>query len=98
MCRQQAGDALDHHLAGVVLGLADQRDARLRLRQRDIPHPSGAGPRLARAAAAEHEPDTPTAGRLALMRMGECAEIRDQPVKRLQLGRRDQMQQQIRLQ
>ena len=26
--REQAGDALDHHLAHIVLGLADQRDAR----------------------------------------------------------------------
>jgi hypothetical protein len=65
MNREQPGNAFDHHLARVVFGFADQRDARHRLarerrqaeRLRANPFGSGAG--LAGAAAADHQPDQP---------------------------------------
>ena len=57
--REQSGNALDHHLARVVLGLADQRDARSGIVDRDRAHPFGAGARLAGAAATENEPGGP---------------------------------------
>ena len=65
MHRQQSGDALDHHLAHVVLGLADQRDMRgffggeRRQPQRLRANPFGAGAGLAGAAAADHQPGVP---------------------------------------
>ena len=60
MHREQAGDALDHHLAHLVLGLADQRDARCRSAiAATRAHPFGAGARLAGAAPADHQPGRP---------------------------------------
>ena len=65
MHRQQSGDALDHHLAHVMLGLADQRDTRgffgceRRQPKRLRAHPFRAGARLAGAAAADHQPGVP---------------------------------------
>ena len=65
MDREQSGDALDHHLAHVVLGFADQRDARgffgreRRQPQRLRAHPFRAGAGLAGAAAADHQPGVP---------------------------------------
>ena len=61
---EQAGDALHHHLARVVLGLADQRDARVRIAERELVHPFGAGARLAGAAPAQNKPGGP--GRAAI--------------------------------
>ena len=58
MNRKQAGHSLHHHLAHVVFGLADQRDARSGI-GRNAAHPFGAGARLARAAATENEPGEP---------------------------------------
>ncbi len=83
---QQPGRALDHHLAHVVLGLADQRDVRMRRlgvrrqAERQRAHELGAEPRLAGAAPAEREPRGPRpavvrgGGRL-LMRMRERDEV-----------------------
>ena len=56
--RENARNAFDHHLAGVVLALADQCDATVLL-ARDLLHPFGAGAGLARAAAAKDEPGAP---------------------------------------
>jgi len=56
--RQQAGDALDHHFARLVLGLPNQRDVRFRI-ARDRAHPFSAGAGLAGAAAAEDQPGGP---------------------------------------
>ena len=56
---EQTGDALHHHFARLVFGLADQRDARMRIAQRELAHPMRAGLRLAGAAAAENEPGGP---------------------------------------
>ena len=56
---------LDHHVARVREGLADERDAaqgrlgEIRVAERHAAHPFGARPRLAGAAAAEHQPDGP---------------------------------------
>jgi hypothetical protein len=56
---KETGDAFDHHLAHVMLALADERDAADRpvgvfpIAEREPPHPFGAGARLASAAAAE---------------------------------------------
>ena len=83
---QQPGRALDHHLAHVVLGLADQRDAavrRVRVRrqaERQRAHELRAEPRLAGAAPAEREPRGPRAAvvggrRRLLMRMRERDEV-----------------------
>ena len=66
---ENAGHALDHHLAHVVFGLADERDARAAVR-RHRPHPFGAGARLARAAPAEDQPGAPVSGRFVLMVVG----------------------------
>ena len=61
----QAGLALDHHLAHVMLALADQRDAPMRRigvrrdPQRQRAHKLGAEPRLAGAAPAERKPCGP---------------------------------------
>jgi hypothetical protein len=62
---QDSRDALDHHFAHVRGGLADQRDTPdrfacgFRQTERERPHPSGAGARLACAASAEEQPDAP---------------------------------------
>ena len=62
---QNAGGPFDHHLARDMRGLADQRDAEralLGVRRRAgslRAHPLGAEPRLAGAAAAEHQPRRP---------------------------------------
>ena len=67
---KEAGDALDHHLAHLVLVLADQRDAPrgpVRIRpfaERRRAHPLRTGPRLAGAAAAENEPGAPRSAAL----------------------------------
>ena len=58
MHREQSGDAFDHHLAHLVLALADQRDA-LPRRSGERAHPFGAGARLAGAAPADDEPGHP---------------------------------------
>jgi hypothetical protein len=81
---QQAGGALDHHHAHVVLGLADQSNAEVALRcvrrraGSERAHPFGAGARLAGAAPAEHQPAGPRAavggGRL-LVRVRERGEV-----------------------
>ena len=68
MHRQQAGNTLDHHLARVVLGLADQRDARMRIIDCDLAHPFGAGARLAGAAATENEPGGPVRAAVGALR------------------------------
>ncbi len=65
---EQAGDALHHHLARVVLGLADQRDARMRIAERELAHPFGAGARLAGAAATENEPGGPVRAAVGALR------------------------------
>ena len=71
---QEAGDALDHYLAHVVLGLTDQRDAsvrifrRLRHRSCHTPHPFGAGPRFAGAAASKDQPGRPQLAGLRKLR------------------------------
>ena len=78
--RQQTGDAFDHHRANLVLGLADQRDARTSVGERHLAHPFGPGARLARAASAEDQPGFPVgaAGRAhrgLLMIVGECLKV-----------------------
>ena len=83
---QQAGHALDHHLAHVVLALADERNvpvASLRIRrapERERVHPFGAEPCLAGAAPAEHQPGGPGLavvgeGRRLLVFMAEGGEV-----------------------
>ena len=83
---QDSGRAFDHHLAGVVRGLADQRDVQRALlgirpgANRLRPHPFGAEPCLAGAAAAEHQPGGPRpaivgGARRLLMRVGERDEV-----------------------
>ena len=87
---QQPRNSLDHHLAHVVLALADQRDAAMPARGvgrravRERAHPLGAEPGLAGAAAAEDEPGGPRTavvggGRRLLMRMREHGEILSDP-------------------
>jgi hypothetical protein len=81
--REQSGDALHHHVANVLLGFADQRDTRLGVAQRQAAHPFGAGPRFARAAAAEDEPGGPGPAVVAelwrlLMMVREEAEVVEQ--------------------
>ena len=56
---EHAGDAFHHHLARLVLALADQRDARLRVGERGPAHPFGAGAGLAGAAPAQDQPGGP---------------------------------------
>ena len=62
---QDSGDAFDHHLAGVVLALADQRDmavAALGIGRSAVgcgAHPLGAEPCFAGAAPAQHQPGGP---------------------------------------
>ena len=78
--------ALDHHLAYVVIGFADQRDVavrRVRVRrqaQRERAHELGAEPRLAGAAPAERQPRGPWTAvvgesRRELMLVGERREV-----------------------
>src|SRR6185295_13660561 len=55
---EQAGHALDHHLAHVAFGLADERDAGGWI-GRLLAHPFGTGARLAGAAPAEDQPGGP---------------------------------------
>ena len=91
---QQAGRPFDHDLAGVVLGLADQRDVHVDLlgvrplafHQRA--HPFGAQPRLAGAAPGQHQPGRPGAaaqgaGRRLLVRVRQRDEV---ALKRRQLA------------
>ena len=68
--REEPGRALDHHVAHVGEGLADERDAAdaARVAMPGSPsarpvHPFGAGARLAGAAPAEHEPGRPVVAR-----------------------------------
>ena len=62
---EHARHALDHHLAHVVLGLPDQRDAADRARgerrqpQSKAPHPARARPGFSGAATAEKQPRRP---------------------------------------
>ena len=63
--REEPGRAVDHHVAHVGHGLADERDAPDALRRDaakpadEARHPRGAGARLAGAAPAEEEPGVP---------------------------------------
>lgn len=85
---QQARHALDHHLAHLVLGLADQRDAARAFtpdfrRGGDVAHPFGAGARLAGTAPADEKPGDPGLAVVAdrgreLMRMTVENETADQ--------------------
>lgn len=64
MHREQPGHALDHHLAGLVFGLTDQRNAPLAFavqlrRIGDALHPFGAGARLASTTPADQKPCAP---------------------------------------
>ncbi|MDB5524872.1 MAG: hypothetical protein JWM58_2635 [Rhizobium sp.] len=64
-----AGNAVDHHFAGVGQRLGDQREPhRFAGIRCDIVHPFGAGPGLARAAPAHHQPGPPVAIRRLLLR------------------------------
>lgn len=94
MYGKQARHALHHHLANVVLGLADQCDARTAILKRDAAHPFGTGARLARAAPTEDQPGQPRLAIIgghwrALVSVGEKAEIAEQMP---QLIRRDRRQ------
>ncbi len=68
---EQPGHALDHHLADVVLGLADQRDARLAVAERKLLYPLRPSAGLPCPAAAEKQPRGPIASRRLLVRACE---------------------------
>ena len=87
---QDSGDAFDHHLAGIVLALADQCDmavAALRIGRRAVrcgAHPLGAEPCLAGAAPAQHQPGGPWGAivgglRRLLVRMRQRREVTARP-------------------
>ena len=71
--REEARDALDHHVADIGQRLADQRDAPDRPRgiarppERQAADPFRPGARLAGAAPADHQPGEPVAGRRQLV-------------------------------
>ena len=73
MDREDAGDALDHHLAHVGGRLPDERDAAGRRAgavvdaERQPSYPLGAGAGLAGPAAAEDQPGPPVAVRRELV-------------------------------
>ena len=92
---QQAGLAFHHHLARIVRGFADQRDAAMgavrpwRDAMHHRPHPFRAGAGLAGAASAQHQPGGPRPAVVAglamlLMRMREDRKVMIQPVLRPQ--------------
>ena len=98
---QNAGRAFDHHLAGVMRGLADQRDVErallgIGLRTKGLrAHPFGPCPCLAGAAAPEHQPCRPRRAivgvqRRLLMRVRQRDEV---VFKRLQQARRQRRHQ-----
>jgi hypothetical protein len=69
MRRENAGRALDHHFAHVMLGLADQRDRAHRpLAAGEAAHPFGAAFGFAGAASADQQPRRPVPAALRARR------------------------------
>src|SRR5205823_11156276 len=76
--REQARYALDHHLAGIIKRIGDERDplgrrSRPVLAQYFRSHPFSPAPRLAGTAPAENEPGAPALVRGSFARLvGPC--------------------------